>query len=255
MSEQHICNQCGTPMETFTTQPHVGYKCPKGHQLYLVTCSDSAELNEGLGLHATSADKIGKVPVQEIIDYRPHDGTTSRVEVTRTENGATVEASASGRKVSSEADEEEAVGVLFIDTYNRERATQFPAPRKFNEQASLYDLTSTDSSGCCLRMQVTVADSCPWGDLNTKRKYDNSEDERAVFKELAQGIRSKEKYDPAEKRKTILLLDGWPVLPSNLIALFVGENIELLTSIGYQEIWYVPRGGFQAPTCLYPVGS
>lgn len=239
-------------MELVATEPYVTYECPNAHRLALVVLCTSAEAREGLGLHQTSAKMVDGLPESEIVDLRPPTGTMSRVEVTRGADNVGIESFASGRERLTEAEEEEAVGSLFIVAYNAARGTQFPVPMKNSEQDSTYDLVAVDAaSGMTLRMQVRVADGRPWRNLNTHGEYANSEDVPSLFAELALGIKKKSHYDPATAKQTILLLDGWPAVPESLVSEFAVQHTDLFRTSRFREIWYVPRGGFGKPTCLF----
>lgn len=147
---------------------------------------------------------------------------------------STVEASKFGATVPKE-DEEIKTSHIFLQKV-------YPSYEKvwLNEQDSLVDTIALNGKDKILMQVTKLFTGSFWKELNAGGEVMIEDLDSGKIDKLAnEAIARKEKFDPRQKEKIILLIDSWPGITKTHIPYVQQNSRDVIMQSGYKEVWIV----------------
>jgi hypothetical protein len=147
-----------------------------------------------------------------------------------------------GRKLTKKEKEIAAVKRI-LPKLNQANGAQFEIiPNQQPLDNSSTDVLLTDSlRGKKLEVQVRVSDDTPHKDVETKGQFYRDGNAYKINKEaIKRAINEKTKRcgSLGDRRRMLLILDGWPWLTAEHLARFKKQEYKIMTEAGFKEIWF-----------------
>jgi len=191
------------------------------------------------GITTVSKDKNGNVKAK-----RHEDGEGS---YSADYDGEVVEESAeiTNPKSKSEVDqkniEKQVVGRL-LPVFNRDNSTNFLISNEEPKRDDNVDVFIEDSNTKAkIAIQVTVSDEEAIAQLRSTKSLSRNGNAYQLFSNaIKTRIEDKtERYPEIDRRKTVLVLDGWHGVTKKILDSFKMREKDFLEQAGYCQIWFV----------------
>jgi hypothetical protein len=130
-----------------------------------------------------------------------------------------------------------------LPIFNRNNSSNFLISDDDPKQADIVDVFIEDSdAGVKIGVQVTFSDEKAISQLRRTKSLSRRGNAYQLFRDATiMRIKAKTdtKYPEADRRETVLALNGWPGVTEKVIQTFKSREIDFLKQAGYYQIWFV----------------